>query len=189
MAQRNNNTSHKTRREFMKNSGVTTTILGLSSFASKRTLANASGANERLGLGFIGCGNRAGSHLQRLKTMKENGHNIEFVAFNDVYRPKLNWMTERYSGNKGKKYSDYRELLADPNVDVAVICTPDHHHGYQAIDSIKAGKDVYCEKPVTHWRQFELTKKLSKTVAESDHRCFYWAHNTWLILLINRQKS
>ena len=53
-------------------------------------------------------------------------------------------------------------------MDVICISTPDHHHGYQAIDAIKAGKHVYCEKPVTHWRQFELTKRLARVVRESD---------------------
>jgi predicted dehydrogenase len=62
---------------------------------------------------------------------------------------------------------DHRELLADPSIDVVSIATPDHHHGHQAIDAVRAGKDVYCEKPVTHWRQFELTKQLAGEVAAS----------------------
>ena len=63
---------------------------------------------------------------------------------------------------------NHRELLADPNVDVVCIATPDHIHGYQVIDAVQAGKDVYCEKPVTHWRQFELTKQLAGEVSKSD---------------------
>ncbi|MEW5900998.1 MAG: Gfo/Idh/MocA family oxidoreductase, partial [Acidobacteriota bacterium] len=90
---------------------------------------------------------------------------VEIVAACDVYRPRL---IDRTEGFGGKAYMDYRELLADPNVDVVCISTPDHVHGYQAIDAIKAGKHVYCEKPVTHWRQFELTKRLAHAVRESD---------------------
>jgi predicted dehydrogenase len=90
---------------------------------------------------------------------------VEIVAACDVYRPRLN---QRIEGFGGKAYSDYHDLLEDPNVDVVCISTPDHHHGYQAIDAIEAGKHVYCEKPVTHWRQFELTKRLARIVRESD---------------------
>jgi len=151
------------RREIMKKSGGLA-VAGMS-LAPGRTLAKALGANERIGVGFIGCGIRAGNHMGYLAKMKENeGLNAQHVAFCDAYRPRMDWASNEFSG---KAYSDYRELLQDPNVNVVIIATPDHLHGYQAIDAIKAGKDVYCEKPVTHWRQFELTKKLTQVVNES----------------------
>jgi len=152
-----------TRRDFMKSAGGI--AAAGTTLSPGRTLAKALGANERMGLGFIGCGKRAGNHLGRLPALKEE-LNIDFVAFNDAYRPRRQWMSNKFAGSK--TYSDYHELLEDPNVDAVFICTPDHHHGYQAMDAMKAGKDVYCEKPVTHWRQFELTKKLAEYVARSD---------------------
>ena len=55
-------------------------------------------------------------------------------------------------------YMEHEALLADPHVDVVCIASPDRLHARQAIDALNAGKDVYCEKPLTHWSQFELAK-------------------------------
>jgi predicted dehydrogenase len=89
---------------------------------------------------------------------------VEIVAVSDLFRGRMQRAAEAYAA---KGYTDHRELLADPNVNVVCIATPDHHHGYQALDAVKAGKDVYCEKPVTHWRQFELTKCLAEEVKQT----------------------
>ena len=53
----------------------------------------------------------------------------------------------------------HQELLADPSVDVVCIATPDRLHVPQALDAIRAGKDVYCEKPMGHWSQFDLARQ------------------------------
>ena len=148
-----------TRRSFIRNVGLGAAAV-MVAVPGRRVL----GANERLGIGFIGCGGRSSAHQQAVNYLKDKV-NLEVVAACDVYRPRMKRVADGYSC---KGYMDHRELLDDPNVDVVCIATPDHHHGYQAIDAVKAGKDVYCEKPVTHWRQFDLTKKLTKTVAASD---------------------
>jgi len=125
------------------------------------------GANERLGVGFIGAGGRASAHMRIIRSLSDREkYPVDPVAACDIYRPRLEQRMKAFGIPKG--YDDHRKLLADPKVDVVCIATPDHHHGYQAIDAIEAGKDVYCEKPVTHWRQFDLTKKLAETVAKSD---------------------
>lgn len=133
---------------------------GLAAMPKHRALA----ANDKLGVGVIGTGGRGNSHLQTLKHIQEHDKSIEIRAVCDVYRPRLNTAAERYGATP---YMDHRELLADPAVDIVTIATPDHIHGYQALDAIAAGKDVYCEKPVTHWRQFELTKQLAKAAKDS----------------------
>jgi predicted dehydrogenase len=155
-------TGRLTRRDFLQTAAAAGATLTLGRAASARVL----GANERLGVGFIGVGGRGNAHLEYVHWLKTQAKEpVDIVAVCDVYRPRLDRAAEGY-GAKG--YMDHRELLADKSVDVVCIATPDHLHGYQAIDAIKAGKDVYCEKPVTHWRQFELIKQLAEAVAGSD---------------------
>ena len=52
-------------------------------------------------------------------------------------------------GQELKAYSNYRDLIADPNIDIVHVCTPPHWHGIMSIEAANAGKDVWCEKPMT----------------------------------------
>lgn len=161
-----NSDKHNTlsRRRFIRRIGSTAAALTALGTAKKFT-DKVLGANDHIGIGFIGCGGRSHAHLQAVHYLKtQKGANIDIVAACDVYKPRMKKVVEAY---KAKGYMDHHDLLADPNVDVVCIATPDHIHGYQAIDAVKAGKDVYCEKPVTHWRQFELTKRLAAEVKKS----------------------
>ena len=81
------------------------------------------------------------------------------MAVCDVYAPRVEAAAKKTGG---KVYRNYKELLADPRVDVVCIATPDRHHAPQAIDAIRAGKDVYCEKPLTHWSQMDLARQLGE---------------------------
>ncbi len=157
-----NDNSSLTRRRFLREAGsIAAAGMATASFVP----STARGANDRIGVGFIGCGGRSGAHFQAVHWLKTQGNEaVEIVAACDAYRPRLKHRVEGYGG---KAYMDHRELLADPDVDVVCIATPDHVHGYQAIDAVKAGKNVYCEKPVTHWRQFDLTRKLAEEVRKS----------------------
>jgi len=157
-----NRRNGSTRREFLR---------GATAAASAAVLAGALpgkvlGANERLGVGFIGVGGRAGAHIQMVRYLKDQAKMpVELAAVCDAYRPRMKQAAEACSA---KGYMDYHELIADKNVDVVCIATPDHLHGYQVIDAVKAGKDVYCEKPVTHWRQFDLIKSMAEEVKKSN---------------------
>jgi len=156
-----------TRREFIHRAGAAAAAVTVTGASGRRAAARPLGANERIGIGFIGCGGRSGAHFKTIHWLKTQAKEpVDIVAACDVYRPRMERRAKDYGA--AKSYMDYRELLADPNVDVVCIATPDHHHGYQAIDAIKAGKHVYCEKPVTHWRQFELTKRLAAAVKKSN---------------------
>ncbi|HPC93607.1 MAG TPA: Gfo/Idh/MocA family oxidoreductase, partial [Sedimentisphaerales bacterium] len=117
-----------TRRGFMRGAGV----LAAAAFVGgsrKSATGQVREANNRIGVGFIGCGGRSAAHFQAVHWLKTQGNEaVEIVAACDVYRPRLQ---QRVEGYGGKAYMDYRELLADPNVDVVCIATPDHLHGYQ----------------------------------------------------------
>lgn len=164
--QQQGHTPRTTRRTFIRSAGTAAaawTVGG--SLGARPARGRVIGANDRINFAMIGCGGEGNALLSMVKILKDRGVKVEIVAVCDIYRPRLEKTADRY---KAKAYSNHQELLADPGIDVVGIATPDHIHGYQIIDAVKAGKDIYCEKPVTHWRQFELTKRLFQEVSRSD---------------------
>jgi len=117
------------------------------------------GANDRIGVGFIGVGGRGRSHVATVQKLIKAGENLQITAISDTYRFRLNEVT-KLTGAKG--YMKHRELLADESVDAVLIASPDRLHVPMALDAIRAGKDVYCEKPMGHWSQFALSKEFFK---------------------------
>lgn len=103
------------------------------------------GANDTIRVGAIGTGARWGQLFDSLQ--KNTGNQV--VAVCDVYEPRrLSAKAQAAAG--ATDHVDYREILDNKSVDAVMIATPDHWHVRIAIDAVKAGKDVYCEKPVTH---------------------------------------
>jgi predicted dehydrogenase len=115
--------------------------------------ARSSGSpNERLRIGYIGVGGRAQQHIKSGIKLQNDGK-VEIAAVCDVfnrYRRETAGTVEACTKHKPKDIPDYRELLADKSFDAVVISTPDHWHSKQTLDAFKAGKHVYCEKPMTH---------------------------------------
>ncbi len=114
------------------------------------------GANDRIGVGFIGVGGRGSSHIATVRRLIEGGENLAVTAVCDAFRYRLD---EAAKPTGAKAYMKHAELLADRNVDAVCIATPDRLHVPQAIDAVRAGKDIYCEKPMGHWTQFDLAKQ------------------------------
>lgn len=102
------------------------------------------GANDRPNLGWIGAGGR-GRFLSG--EFKELGFQIPAVC--DVYEPNLE-AGLKLASTGARGYRDYRKMLEDPKLDAVLVSTPDHWHAPMVIDAVKAGKDVYVEKPLCH---------------------------------------
>lgn len=116
-------------------------------FTGSAAAALAQPASDRLRVGVIGCGIRGvGAHISTLMKMKETD-NVEVNAVCDVFDKRAQ---QAAAMTGAKPYQNYRELLANKDVDVVVIATPDHLHAQMAIDAASAGKHIYCEKPMTH---------------------------------------
>ncbi len=102
------------------------------------------GANDRIGIGFIGCGLIGLRHIVDFKKQPD----AALVAVSDVHGPRLE-RGQADCGSGTKAYPDFRKLLEDKDVHAVVISTPDHWHALQTILACAAGKDVYVEKPMT----------------------------------------
>ena len=103
--------------------------------------------SDRIRVGVIGCGIRGiGAHINTLLKMKE-ADNVEVNAVCDVFDKRARQAAQLTGG---QSYQDYRELLANKDVNAVIIATPDHWHAQMAIDAAAAGKHIYCEKPMTH---------------------------------------
>ena len=156
------------RRSFIRKSAATGAALSLSAASYGRV----DGANERIGVAFLGAGARAQAHIDIVKRLREAGIAIAPVAICDVWDGQEDEYEHEFGGRVSKrKYlqglypsakkiglnpddkkhvvKDYRRLLDLPEVDAVCISAPDHWHAKMTLDAIEHGKHVYCEKPMT----------------------------------------
>jgi predicted dehydrogenase len=146
-----------TRRDFLKQSAIAAAAAGMYTMAPGRVL----GANDRLNLGVIGCGGRATGLLQDLVNRSQNPEaNLKVIAVCDIYEPRKQ-RAQQICG--GQLFHDYNDMLALQDLDAVVIGTPDHWHARISIDAMNAGKDVYCEKPMTlYWHEAKEVARVQR---------------------------
>ena len=156
------------RRDFVKTAAAVSAALGAAgkSLAKPAKMARASGrvigANDRINVAAIGVGGR-GSHVaQTFAELGAKNNSCQIVAVCDVWERRRRQMSEKL---KCKGTLDYREILADKEVDAVIIATPDHWHAPIALAALDSGKDVYLEKPMCH--TVEEAKQLAATVRET----------------------
>jgi predicted dehydrogenase len=128
--------------------------------------------SERITVGFIGCGKIANDyHLPELLRFGD----VQALAVCDVDRNRRDHAWQRvdkaYEGKTPSHvcatYTDFRELVARKDIDAVCIATPEHWHAIPAVEAMRAGKDVYCEKPLTltlaeSKRCIEAARKLNR---------------------------
>ena len=113
--------------------------------------------SDQVTLGFIGLGKQTRGLANRFLSTTT----AQIVAGCDVITQKQdyfkNWVSAKYAEHREQKkfegiktYVDYQELLNRSDIDAVVVATPDHWHAIPSIEAMKAGKDVYCEKPLAH---------------------------------------
>lgn len=157
-----------TRRGFLATSGAAAGAAALSPTAfAHPAIGNVKGANEKLNFAIIGPGGRAQEHIGKLLDFKKEGKLVDIIGMCDVWDggpTKFNKEGKGFEARglypsadrAGLKHDDklvtkdYRRILESKDVDAVVIATPDHWHAKQTVDAMLAGKDVYCEKPMTH---------------------------------------
>ncbi|MDQ3012519.1 MAG: Gfo/Idh/MocA family oxidoreductase [Acidobacteriota bacterium] len=127
------------RRDFIKQAATTATIATLTASSYSKVL----GANDRVRLGIIGPGARG----QELMKDFVKVPNAEFTAAADVYPRRFDEAKQIAAGMQ--TFKDHRRLLDSKNVDAVIVATPLHCHARHFLDTLAAGKDMYCEKTMT----------------------------------------
>ncbi|MCP4644583.1 MAG: Gfo/Idh/MocA family oxidoreductase [bacterium] len=149
-----------TRRDFLRKGAAATAAAVAFPYIIPSSALGADGAvaaSNRITLGFIGVGKQGRqSHVNAFR----NHSDVQILAVSDVESKRLEqskkMVEDAYAGRGDRAgysgcdmYRDFRELLARDDIDAVCIATPDHWHAINSIQALKAGKDVYCEKPLT----------------------------------------
>jgi hypothetical protein len=166
MSQEQSSTSGHSRRRFLGTAIAT---------ATAASYGRILGANDRIQVGAIGTGHRCQYLLSVLN--KVGGNDI--VAVCDVYEPHRLEAKAKY-GPSAKDYVHFQDVLDRKDIDAVVIGTPDHWHVPVTVAAVGAGKDVYCEKPITHRLEESETLitavRQSKRVFQSGMQQRSWKH-------------
>ncbi|QEH33315.1 Inositol 2-dehydrogenase [Aquisphaera giovannonii] len=160
------------RRNFL---GTTGAAMAAGAFAHP-AIGAAKGANEKLNIAILGPGGRAQEHIRILKHIKDETKLVDIVGLcdvwdgNDVAKRGLYYSAKKCGldaegKDKDRITKDYRKILENKDIDLVLIATPDHWHAKMSIDAMEAGKDVYCEKPMTH--TIDEARRVAETVKKT----------------------
>lgn len=165
------------RREMIGNAAKAAAVLGVGAAASgwnilpvhAETVSRARPArslkNDHVVLGLIGCGGMGAADMRNL--MGKQG--VEVAALCDVddaRMPKDIEDVEKKYGKRPAIFKDFRKMLERKDIDAVIIGTPDHWHALPLVLACEAGKDAYCEKPISH----DITEARIMAAAVKHHK-------------------
>lgn len=146
------------RRTFLQTTAVASAAMTLPA----ASYAKVAGANGKINIAFLGVGGRCQQHVDVALKMRDEKKGVEPFAVCDVWDGDQSKGKGKGQGliptaqrcgikedDKSRVVKDYRKILENKDVDICAVATPDHWHAKMAIDAMQAGKDVYCEKPMT----------------------------------------
>jgi predicted dehydrogenase len=139
------------RREFLKMGGAALATTAVSWNAT--SYAAIVGANDRVRVGVVGCGDRMRGALIPAFSQNQKDMNFEFVAVSDIWnrrREEGAAYIEKVSGDKVTPVRNNDELYARKDVDAVLIATADFQHARHGVEAVNAGRDAYVEKPTAH---------------------------------------
>ncbi|MDZ4858406.1 MAG: Gfo/Idh/MocA family oxidoreductase [Candidatus Hydrogenedentes bacterium] len=153
------------RRDFFRRAGAGAAVVGLglaAREASAKKIARVDPHSpktggllkegEVIGIGMIGVGGMGSGHVGELLDREKGGEKQQIRAISDCYmrRNKLSQKRVKETVGRDVEYHfDYKQLLERDDIHAVVVATPDHWHAQISMDAMRAGKDVYCQKPVT----------------------------------------
>jgi predicted dehydrogenase len=138
-------TTNVTRRDFLKGSAIVTGAAIVWPTIVPSSVFGADAPSNRITIGCIGTGGQGGSNMKGFKAKS----GCQVVAVCDVDAAHRESARKTVDLDPKSCYNDFRELLARNDIDAVSIATPDHWHVSTSIAAVRAGKDVYCEKPLT----------------------------------------
>ena len=159
------NKQHLKRRSFIKCGVTVAAAAGIPSIVPNTVFGNDAPSN-RVHVGQIGCGGISNYHTNYLRKMKD----VRVIAVCDAFETRRKKKAAEYNGLYGdgttRIYADFRELLSQKDIDAVIVAAHDNWHTPMSIAAAKAGKDVYCQKPLA--LDFSLTSILRKVVNEKE---------------------
>src|SRR5579862_5215880 len=169
-----------TRRQFLVRTGSAAAASAAGPLLARATSprnTKAHSPNDKLVIGLIGCGGMGAANMRSLMAFPD----VSVAAVCDVDSNRMPGdiaEVEKKYGRKPDVYKDYRSVLDRKDIDAIIVGTPDHWHALVLIHACEAGKDAYCEKPLSH----DIVEAVSMAEAVKRHKkivqCGTWQRST-----------